>query len=80
MEPGARWNIEPWVASPPRPAVPLDAALEALALGHPDHVDQLAGGEHLHGDGLAHGVSLDLLRLLQPHLAEDPQRETRWPS
>src|SRR5262245_43592746 len=52
------------------PSVTLDPALEALALRHADHVDQLARGEHLHRERLTDLVALELLRLLQPDLAQ----------
>src|SRR5207244_13450533 len=54
------------------PAMALDAALEALALGHADDVDDLAGGEQLDGQRLADLVRL--LDLVQPHLAQDARR------
>ena len=43
--PGARWNIEPCDARPPREVVALDDALEALAAAGADDVDALAVGE-----------------------------------
>src|SRR5215831_1520838 len=56
------------------PAVALDAALEALALRDADHVDELAGREHLDGERLPELITLELLGLLEPHLAHDLHR------
>ena len=33
IDPGARWNIDPWVAAPPREVVALHDTLETLARG-----------------------------------------------
>src|SRR6185503_19616407 len=51
-----------------------DAALEALALGDADDVDQLAGREELRGHDLTDLVALQHLRLFQPDLAHDAHR------
>src|SRR3989442_12637759 len=56
------------------PAVALDAALEALALRDADDVHELARLEHRHRQRLADLVALELLGLLEPHLADDPHR------
>ena len=45
IDPGARWNIEPCVAAPPREVVALHDALEPLAAAGADDVDALAVGE-----------------------------------
>src|SRR5262249_46922904 len=55
------------------PAVALHAALEALALGHADHVHELARAEKLHGEGLAGLIGGHRFRLLEPHLAQHLQ-------
>src|SRR5882672_10393068 len=52
------------------PAVALDAALEALALGHADDVHEFSRREQLDGEGLTLLKSRDGLGLLQPHLAQ----------
>src|SRR5215471_12287115 len=54
----------------PEPAVALHATLEALALGHADHVHELARSEELHGEGLPGLIGSHRLRLLEPHLAQ----------
>ena len=56
------------------PAEALDAALEPLALGDPDHVDELASREDLAGERLAHRIGRHLLGLLEADLAHDPHR------
>ena len=45
IEPGARWNIEPCEARPPREVVALHDALEALALARADDVDVIFSAE-----------------------------------
>ena len=45
--------------------VPLDHALEALALADAGHFDLVAGGEDIHSDGVADGQLV-----LAPHLDE----------
>src|SRR5499426_3865479 len=52
------------------PAVALHPALKALALGHADHVHELAGGEELDGEELAGLIAGHRFRLLEPHLAQ----------
>ncbi len=53
IEPGARWNIEPWRHAAAREVVPLDDALEALAAAGADDVHALAVGEDRHVDLVA---------------------------
>ena len=71
MDPGARWNIEPWVARPPPKPCRFHDALEPVAPALTDHVDLVTGLEDRDEDLLA--FLRRLTRALERELPPDPR-------
>ena len=67
IEPGARWNIEPWVAAPPRKWWRFTTPWKPLPLLMPMTLTVSPGREELDRDLVA---DLDLVAVLDAELAQ----------